>query len=521
MKVLIPTSGIGSRLGNLTNFTNKSLVRIGKKPALSYIIENYPSDTEFVITLGHHGDHVRQYIGIAHPNLKVSFVTVDRYEGKGSSLLYSINCARHMLNEPFIFHACDSIVEYKLMPIEIISNWLGGFCSNGSSHYRTFNVVGDRISRLNEKGEKASEYDYIGICGIKDYREFWNNVDTIINQQECPSDYEVIIAMMRDGILFEPQSFPKWNDIGNMNSLKETRKSIVDSFDLLDKDDESIFMFDNMVIKFFYDDKICANRVHRAKLLGNKVPRLIASSKNFYSYEYVDGTILPKIITAKKIHSLLEWANANLWYEVTDDGSYAEKCNNFYYSKTMQRIEKFLKLSGIDDKEEIINGELVPSALSLVKQIDFASLSAPKPSMFHGDFILENIIESDKSFTLLDWRQDFGGSIEFGDLYYDIAKLNHNLTVDHNAIHQNLFECKNDKNGIRCQIMVPSINNDCIDILKQFCLTKGIDYAKINTLTAIVWLNMSPLHEHPLDKFLYYFGRYHLYLSLKGNSHNE
>jgi NDP-sugar pyrophosphorylase family protein len=29
-KVLLPTSGVGSRLGNLTNFTNKSLVRIGE-----------------------------------------------------------------------------------------------------------------------------------------------------------------------------------------------------------------------------------------------------------------------------------------------------------------------------------------------------------------------------------------------------------------------------------------------------------------------------------------------------------
>ena len=41
-KVLITTSGIGSRLGNLTKYTNKCLVRVGKKPTLSYIIESYP-----------------------------------------------------------------------------------------------------------------------------------------------------------------------------------------------------------------------------------------------------------------------------------------------------------------------------------------------------------------------------------------------------------------------------------------------------------------------------------------------
>ena len=60
MKVLITTSGIGSRLGNLTKFTNKALVRVGRRPAISYIIDEYPSDTEFIVTLGHYGDQVRQ-----------------------------------------------------------------------------------------------------------------------------------------------------------------------------------------------------------------------------------------------------------------------------------------------------------------------------------------------------------------------------------------------------------------------------------------------------------------------------
>ena len=44
-KVLITTSGIGSRLGKLTDFTNKSLVRIGDKPAISHIVEYYPKNT--------------------------------------------------------------------------------------------------------------------------------------------------------------------------------------------------------------------------------------------------------------------------------------------------------------------------------------------------------------------------------------------------------------------------------------------------------------------------------------------
>lgn len=521
MKVLITTSGVGSRLGNLTKFTNKALVRVGKKPAISYILDNYTKNTEFVITLGHYGDHVRQYIEIAHPDLRVSFVEVDKYEGEGSSLLYSIYCARNLLNEPFIFHACDSIIQHKFVKSRIDSNWLGGSKSCGSSHYRTFNVSSDNVSRLNEKGEKSADYDYIGICGVKDHLSFWRNAEEILSMGGCPSDYEVIVSMMSDGVLFDVKILDGWRDIGNMESLRKARKSVDDSFDILDKDDESIFVLDEKVIKFFYDEKVCANRVQRARLLGNRVPKLLGASKNFYAYRYSNGTVLPKIITPKKIKSLLDWAGINLWNPVPDDGSYRKRCDDFYRVKTTQRINKFLKISGIEDVEEIINGELVPSALTMIEQIDFSLLPAKVPSMFHGDFILENILETGNGFTLLDWRQDFGGTVEFGDLHYDLAKLNHNLTIDHSVVHQNLFCCANDENGIRCQIMVPSINNDCRDVLKTFCLDRGIDYGNISILTAIAWLNMSPLHEHPLDQFLYYFGRYHLYMTLKGKKHGD
>ena len=66
-KVLITTSGVGSRLGELTTFTNKSLVRVGKKPAISYAIENYPDDIEIVVTLGYWGGQVRDFLTLAYP----------------------------------------------------------------------------------------------------------------------------------------------------------------------------------------------------------------------------------------------------------------------------------------------------------------------------------------------------------------------------------------------------------------------------------------------------------------------
>ena len=96
-KVLITTSGIGSRLGKLTDFTNKSLVRIGDKPAISHIIKYYPKDTLFVITLGHFGSYVKEFLELTYPNRNFTFIKVDKFKGPNSSLGYSILQAKSEL----------------------------------------------------------------------------------------------------------------------------------------------------------------------------------------------------------------------------------------------------------------------------------------------------------------------------------------------------------------------------------------------------------------------------------------
>ena len=45
-------------------------------------------------------------------------------------------------------------------------------------------------------------------------------------------------------------------------------------------------------------------------------------------------------------------------------------------------------------------------------------------SPFHGDLQYDNVlVKKDKSFVLIDWRHEFGKCLEFGDIYYDLAKL--------------------------------------------------------------------------------------------------
>ena len=107
---------------------------------------------------------------------------------------------------------------------------------------------------------------------------------------------------------------------------------------------------------------------------------------------------------------------------------------------------------------------------------------------------------------MLDWRQDFGGNLELGDLYYDLAKLNHNLVVNHEIVNKGLFS----DNPTDCYILCNTKLIECQKILHEYVKNSGYDLKKVKLLTALIWLNMSPLHQYPFNKFLFNFGKFNL-----------
>lgn len=511
-KVLLTTSGIGSRLGDLTKYTNKCLVRVGKKPAISYIVESYPENIEIVVTLGYYGNQVKDFLNLAYPKRKFTFVEIDNYEGNGSSLGYSMLKAKKELQCPFIFHAADTIISEKIKPP--IINWLACQNKKNNSQYRTISSTNDKI--INEKGDLESKLVYVGLAGINDYKLFWESLEKEylknINNMSL-SDCDAINNMKVKWDIIE---YYKWLDIGNVSELKYAREIIYDKFELLDKIDESIFLFDDFVIKFFYDSNICQNRIKRCNELNNLTPKLIDYRENFYKYEYAKGELLSTCVTENLFKSFLKWSVNNLWVINGKSENFKEICEEFYLNKTHKRLEKFYSKYSIKDDPIIINGYVVPTIKDMLSNIDKEWLCSDTYYQFHGDYILDNIIYHEKNtFTLLDWRQDFGGDIKNGDIYYDFSKLNHNLLFNHDIVNKNNYSLIEKNGEIKIDILRSDILTNCREILHNFIKDNNFDLKKVEVLTSIIWLNMSPLHEAKMGKFLYYLGKLNLYKSLK------
>lgn len=513
LKVLITTSGLGTRLGNLTKYINKSLVKLGDKAIISHIIDTYP-EADFVVTLGHFGDQVKQFLELAYPDRNFEFVYVNPYQGEGSGLVKSMSFAKDKLQCPFIFHACDTILNE--MPPYPNNNWMACVESQQPDVFRTICVNGNNVTKINEKGEINYDYAYIGVAGIYNYELFWETLDDVlINQPTDSSDCHVLQKMLMN-VFVRYWKVSSWYDTGSVQNLSNAKHNYHQNYDVLDKPEESIYFFNDSVIKFFNNKEISSNRVKRAEILSGLVPKIIDYSDNFYKYELFNGELLANSITEKKLIRLIDWARDKLWKPVdVNVVDFKKKCEDFYISKTKARVKQFLNDNSIEDKPKIINEVEVPSCETMFNMIDWNLICSTKPVHFHGDFILDNILYTEDKFMLLDWRQDFAGDMLAGDMYYDLSKLNHNLILNHHMLLNNYFIINISNGIIFCDVFRSHNMVQCQEAFFNILEKRNYDIKKIKILTAIIWLNMSPLHTYPLNNFLFYFGKYNLWKELQ------
>lgn len=227
-KLLITTSGIGSRLGKLTKNTNKALLKIWWKEIISYIIDIYPKDIEIIVTLWYKGEKVKKFLENNYKDRKINYVYIDKFEWLWSSLWYSILQTKNVLDSPFIFHCNDTIVN-KYTPI-IWKNWAGWFKVNDSTQYATFKTNSNNIISYNVN-KWALNYDYahIWIVGIYEYEKFFDILEKLYKKNPNNSslnDVYVLAEMLKIGSEIKFIEFEKWLDTWNIEWLEKAENGI-------------------------------------------------------------------------------------------------------------------------------------------------------------------------------------------------------------------------------------------------------------------------------------------------------
>lgn len=516
-KVCILTAGAGTRMGELSNI-NKAVLPVNFKAVISHIVEKFPKEIECVIAVGHKKETVKDYLSLAHPERKFTFVEIDKYIGPGTGPGYSLLACKDNLRCPFIFFAADTLVIEDIP--EPDKNWFGIAPVKETEKYCTVKIKNNLVYQLDDKIKNDNKFAFIGLAGVYNYEIFFEalekNNEIIGGEIQVSNGFRKLVEHSLTPIGFT------WFDTGTRENYRETNTSFTSGPKQFDfskgKGDEFLYFVNGKVIKFFADEKIATNRCLRGKSsLKGLCPEIEGQRGSFYSYKKIDGQTLYSVLNQQTVRNFLLWAKANLWKKIElsepEQEEFKLACKRFYIDKTMKRLKDFYEQTNIEDGHTYINGVYTPPLKDLLEKIDWDYITEGIPSNFHGDLQFDNVlvirdtISNLEKFILLDWRQDFAGLTHVGDLYYDLAKLYGGKLISYQLIKDRMFTF--DMSGASVYYNY-HIKNDLVearDEYELFISKNSYDLKKIKTITALIFLNMSPLHKDPFDLMLYYMGK--------------
>jgi NDP-sugar pyrophosphorylase family protein/mannose-6-phosphate isomerase-like protein (cupin superfamily) len=499
--VLILAAGKGTRLNSLTNATNKALLPINNRAIISHIIDKFPNNYEFVIPIGHFGQYVKEYCTMSFPNHKFTFVEVDIEEAESGPGYSALKCEKY-LQRPFYISTCDCIIDDTLPQLD--GNWLGIQTTSYPEKYSTIKTdEHSNILEFSDKSPNGFKNAFIGLASIWDFDVFWKELKSNMVGGEIVSAFKI------------PSNWPtfktkklKWLDTGNLDDLTHTRTYFNDvPLSLSKTTNEITYKENDIFIKFSPNKYVVKNRVKRANILIDTIPSNFNNTENFISYDWKNGDTLYNLDSYNLYTKFLETLKTNMTNKIVGN---AENVKQFYVDKTMHRITMFVSVNNDSyiNNSHNINGIDYPPLKTILEKIDYNQFNSnPLYSLFHGDLQFDNVIytKSEQKFTYIDWRESFGTNTECGDIYYDLAKLYGGCLIPYNKMkNESNIDLKQGIHTISYSYNISENLTKFKNYYENWIIENGYDLDKVKLITALIFLNMSPLHDEKFSKMLWF-----------------
>ena len=501
--VFIAAAGLGSRLGDLTKNVNKAMLPINNKAIISYVIEKFPKDYEFIVALGYKGDELKQYCELAYPDYLFKFVVIDNYQGKDSGPGYSALKCKDYLQRPFYFAVADCIITSKMPHID--GNWLGIYPTAYPEKYSTVELDKEsNILNFTNKNIDGYQNAFIGLASIWDYKIFWSELEANIENGEVVAAFKNTDKYPN----FKAKQL-EWLDTGNLDDLNKTKQYFNETPLSLYKVTDEITYKVNNFLKFSPNTVFIGNKAKRAKILTDLIPYEVVSTDNFIKYDWMQGNTLYQHDSLYLYLDFLNTFKANISKSKIYQGS-KEVFDEFYTTKTNKRVTAFKERFGSNylTQRFTINGKQHEDLATILNSIEISQFyNNPMYDLFHGDLQFDNILYnlSFKKFIYIDWRDSFGDSTEGGDIYYDLAKLYGGSIIPYNLMKkEDSIIYEEGSTEVNYSYNVSTQLTDFRIAYEKWIVENNFDLNKVKLITAIIFLNMSPLHDDKFGKMLWF-----------------
>lgn len=519
--VCILAAGCGTRMGFADGALHKALAPLSNRAVLSHVIESFPDDARFVIAVGHHADQVKAYVSLAHSDRDVTFVEVDNYDGPGSGPgLSALACAPELGDgtEPFALAAADGVLHH--VPALEGDTWMGASLVDDPNSYLTLEVDADgHVAALQER-TGPSRLAYNGVSWIADPVTFFDGIARGAEHGELQvtQGFQALL----DAEAPVRALGCEWTDAGTTSAYATARRRFAE-YDTAGRAPIDVtYLLPDRVVKWFRDPGGADRRAERARQLGDAIPRMIPAPPGWLAYEKAPGAVLCDRMSAGEVASVLAFVNRAVWRpRPGDDIEFRDAVRRFYGVKTLTRLGDWLAARGLDAEPPSgweINGLPTRTIVEVLEDELAGLVDAAVPAVFHGDLHEGNIVARPDGYSLIDWRDEFGGLADRGDKLYDLAKLLHTFELSESVMHARSFriEEREDGGGVTIEHPDSDLRAEARGALWAWCAEHRLDTRAVGLVDGLIWINMAPLYDRELGDYQYAFGRWLLEVRRSG-----
>lgn len=516
--VIIPAAGRGSRLGKLTDLYPKPMMPYNHKPIIDTLINQYKDDFDIiVIVVGYKKEKIISYVNEHFDDLDIRFIEQKELNGLATSveLGLSVLLEDELRNSLITVQLGDVIVPSvypngnNLLYASTVKDWQR-WCMVKTNEY---DYVEEFIDKPVDKPN--TNKNLIGVYQFRDGYDLRYALDTAkASSNSNTGEYELsdALAIYNNMNGLGVEVVDEYIDLGEVDKFNFINDNISRSFNNIEISERGT------VIKTSTNKGKLGQEFNWYKtapeLIKKYLPKLYDAlpEHNGYELERINATQLQDMMMFKHTdYQTWEKVFANIREYLRTTIFVGEQVENFNIRQDNIKMlvnkltERTIDL--VEDfpyKEYTINNILYKNPLyhidELVSVIEDKIINnrelKPVNALLHGDLFFGNMMFDEKTdeLKLIDPRGKYGDTMQYGDIRYDIAKLNHSINYEYDFIVNDLFSFDIDYSKIDYIVYSGNLQ-EMRYLFNEMCDSLNIDYDTTELITGLLFITMIPLHE--------------------------
>jgi hypothetical protein len=489
-------AGKGTRMGKqllpkpLLPYRNKAIISHVVR-AWSYLSPNY------LAVYPETDNRVYAYLNVAHPDLRIEGLPV-RVNEKSTPVTHLHDALTHLGHkfrdgDLVVVTVCDGVYEREASRYLSFLKTPGVYLGLGQQTIGTesYLMVKHEVNCYTSFVDKPQWSDidlegwfpWSGVLVTNTVSQLVVAVARSLSYTDSPEFVHVLTECAKVGVFDLP-----FLDLGT--KVKYDVETAHRGFDYSKPDQVTYSDVDGRVVKYFHDYRDAQNFHSRHVALCSSganylLPEDLIRNQGFVSYARLPGRSMGEVNSIELTY-VLDTLNQHLWTAVKGPSDIlGDKALGV--TKTVLRVLAYMAQTPEEKRDT--------EWYDLLQKAFWSSPGPGKLGLVHGDATFDNMIHSDYSLRLVDWRPILDTLSAKGDVYYDLAKIWVSIAIDLPAVRRGQFTEES--------IPALSESHNLQPTLHLWCSDHRFSYEEVVRRGILTMAAMCGVHKEPFASAVY------------------